>query len=262
MGNFLQSQNETQEEIMNSLKNLKSRQTKLHNLDIKNWEELYRQDETLGQGSYALNYLHNNPHLKILHRDIKPLNILVFKNNHIKLADFGESIFLKEKDQKINKSVGTLAYQAPEMNKQQEYDESVDIFSLGVTLHQLCHLGKENFILSQDNLPGQLLQNYQSNCLEKLIQTNQLFLKTYYFEPRYQATTTLALQNVDMVIIGGIFKNIFIYRQSDMTFFRVIETNKYCNAAIQLQIEGNQNRVFFGIVYFQQSAQNKTFTRN
>eukprot|EP00347_Sterkiella_histriomuscorum_P023042 403336177 len=208
MGNFLQSQNETQEEIMNSLKNLKSRQTKLHNLDIKNWEELYRQDETLGQGSYALNYLHNNPHLKIIHRDIKPLNILVFKNNHIKLADFGESIIFKDKDQKINKSVGTLAFQAPEMSNYQEYDESVDVFSLG---------------------------------------TNQLFLKTYDFEPRYQATTTLALQNVDLVLMGGLFKNIFIYRQSDMTQFRVIETNKYCNAAIQLQIEGNQNRLFFGI---------------
>lgn len=73
-----------------------------------------------------------------MHRDIKPQNILFkeFANlNTLKLIDFG----LSAKFDDINKTsrpLGTAIYLAPEIITTQ-YDEKVDIWSLGVMLYQL-----------------------------------------------------------------------------------------------------------------------------
>ena len=80
----------------------------------------------------ALEYLFKND---ILHRDIKPQNILIH-NNNIKISDFG---FAKsfEKNELITTFCGSPLYMAPEIILNREYTYTSDIWSLGVVLFEL-----------------------------------------------------------------------------------------------------------------------------
>ena len=76
----------------------------------------------------------------VMHRDIKPSNI--FLNNTdknegeriAKLGDFGCSIFIQDN---MSDPIGTILYSSPEILKKIDYNEKCDLWSLGITLHEL-----------------------------------------------------------------------------------------------------------------------------
>ena len=80
----------------------------------------------------AVYYLHSN---NIIHRDIKPENILIGDDNKLKLCDFGWAKELTLENRST--FCGTMEYMAPEIVGSENYDYSVDIWSLGILLYEL-----------------------------------------------------------------------------------------------------------------------------
>ena len=73
----------------------------------------------------------------LVHRDIKPGNILVTRDNTVKLCDLGLAARTGQDDSDEGMTVGTVAYIAPEQARGDTTDIRADIYSLGVTLYQL-----------------------------------------------------------------------------------------------------------------------------
>ena len=82
----------------------------------------------------AIYFLHLH---SIIHRDLKPENLLINENNILKLCDFGWTVKLNSSKRRT--FCGTVEYMAPEIIKKQKYDETIDIWSLGVLLYELVH---------------------------------------------------------------------------------------------------------------------------
>ncbi|EGD72769.1 STE/STE7 protein kinase [Salpingoeca rosetta] len=94
--------------------------------------------------------------VKVMHRDVKPSNILVNRQGHIKLCDFGVS---RELEQSVTRTfVGTNAYMAPERIQHQPYNERSETWSLGLTLQELA-TGTFPYLIRRSGLtPIELVQ--------------------------------------------------------------------------------------------------------
>ncbi len=95
--------------------------------------------EMVTQICSALQFAHDE---KIVHRDIKPGNILITKNGRVKIADFGLAKLLgATPDTSLTQSqaaMGTLNYMAPEQRENsKDVDHRADIYSLGVVFYEL-----------------------------------------------------------------------------------------------------------------------------
>ncbi|KAK2189509.1 hypothetical protein NP493_104g00028 [Ridgeia piscesae] len=111
--------------------------------------------------------------LKIMHRDVKPSNILVNTQGLVKLCDFGVSVQLIDSIAKT--FIGTNAYMAPERIHGQQYSVHSEVWSLGVSLHEANSKPMEllKAILEED--PPQLPRgvfpdvfiDFVSQCMQK-----------------------------------------------------------------------------------------------
>uniref|UniRef100_A0A7M4FPX9 non-specific serine/threonine protein kinase n=1 Tax=Crocodylus porosus TaxID=8502 RepID=A0A7M4FPX9_CROPO len=82
----------------------------------------------------ALYYLHSH---RILHRDMKPQNILLGKGGVIKLCDFGFARAMSIHTLVLTSIKGTPLYMAPELVQEQPYDHAADLWSMGCILYEL-----------------------------------------------------------------------------------------------------------------------------
>lgn len=83
----------------------------------------------------ALQHAHDKG---IIHRDIKPQNIMLLPNGNIKVADFGIARFSRNETKTMTESaIGSVHYISPEQARGEVTDNKADIYSVGVVLYEM-----------------------------------------------------------------------------------------------------------------------------
>ncbi len=128
----------------------------------------------------ALIYIHKK---KVIHRDIKLGNILIDDDLNIKLTDFGLCAMKRHNFDMFNSHLGTAKFISPEMISGYDYNESCDVWSLGIVIFKLL-TGKHPFNgSSKDSIFNRIenkivrwneydLERDEINLLKKLLTKN------------------------------------------------------------------------------------------
>ena len=127
------------------------------------------------QVSEALLYLHQH---NLVHRDVKPANILLQSNGHIRLIDLGSARLCSVHEAGDTVALGTQGYAAPEQYGLQSTDFRADVYALGVTMKELLGAGYEGRL--NDVIDGctRFIRGYRYDSIAKV--KRALFFVKYY----------------------------------------------------------------------------------
>jgi len=96
------------------------------------WEGKLSIMEQVAEG---LEYAHER---KLVHRDIKPANLFLENSGRVKVLDFGMVRVAESELTRVNSSLGTLNYMAPEQIRGERCTAAADVFSAGIVFYQLA----------------------------------------------------------------------------------------------------------------------------
>ena len=98
---------------------------------VLNWKETLHFAIQIAK---ALEHAHSRG---IVHRDIKPHNVMVLKNGSVKVADFGIARVMSKGNTLTKEALGSVHYISPEQAKGGRVDSRSDIYSLGVVMYEM-----------------------------------------------------------------------------------------------------------------------------
>ena len=190
----------------------------------------------------ALQHAHDKG---IVHRDIKPQNIILLPNGNLKVADFGIARFSRSDTKTLTETaIGSVHYISPEQAKGEFTDEKADIYSVGVVLYEML-AGKVPF--EAESAVSVALMQLQSNA-KRLTEINpdiplgleQICIHAMQKDPkdRYQSATEMLLD------VEEIIKN--PKTEFDYSYFVDKEPTKYISQTDKITSEQpvlNENEI-------------------
>ena len=96
-----------------------------------NWRETVHFATNIAK---ALEHAHSRG---LVHRDIKPHNVMVLKNGSVKVADFGIARLMENEATMTKEALGSVHYISPEQAKGGRVDNRSDLYSLGVVMYEM-----------------------------------------------------------------------------------------------------------------------------
>ena len=222
----------------------------------------------------GLNYIHEK---QIIHKDIKPENLVFDSRGYIHITDFGISKIYHPDNGKENS--GTPGYMAPEVLFNKDHNFSVDYFSLGVILYELLmgrrpyhgHSKKElrkdvvsrQAKIKEDNIPDGLIKsNKFSLCadfINKLLERKKEKRLGYMNFKEIKDHPWLIDFNWDELITKKM-QPYFVPPVSDSNYDK-----KYCNEPekigdeTQKEYESIKNKYDYNKLFLNYSSNNKSF---
>lgn len=98
---------------------------------VLNWRETLHFAILIAE---ALEHAHSR---KLVHRDIKPHNVMVLKTGAVKVTDFGIARMMENNNTMTKEAIGSVHYISPEQAKGGRVDERSDLYSLGVVMYEM-----------------------------------------------------------------------------------------------------------------------------
>jgi len=169
--NKIEQWKEEEEEAKKKKKNVANNilYRRSHEYREKRREALRQRLHVAVQIAEAIAFLHHN---HIVYRDLKPDNVGFDADGNVKIFDFGLAKELKSENKletgkyKMTGNTGSRRYMAPEVALERPYDASVDIFSFGILLWELCALEKPFYGFSANKHMVQVVQNHERPRLD------------------------------------------------------------------------------------------------
>nr|DAD22176.1 TPA_asm: hypothetical protein HUJ06_023639 [Nelumbo nucifera] len=132
-------------------------------------------------------HMHHNPH--IIHKDLKPRNILLDDDMEAHIADFGLKKAISEMNTYVTTSnvAGTIGYNAPEYHQMLKFTDRCDVYSIGVILTVLV-LGKlpsDDFFQTTEEmslvkwLRNQMISENPSAAIDPKLKGNGCYVENY-----------------------------------------------------------------------------------
>src|SRR5262249_8912222 len=108
----------------------------------------------------ALDFAHQRG---IVHRDVKPSNILLSPDSHAYLVDFGIALIVgKTRITRFGGSIGTPDYMSPEQIRGEQLDHRTDVYSFGCVLYEML-TGRSPFRRSEEDTEFSLMERHMSD---------------------------------------------------------------------------------------------------
>jgi serine/threonine-protein kinase len=150
----------------------------------------------MGELLDALHFAHE---AGIIHRDVKPANVMINSAKHAKLADFGVARFTEPEGDESEKTragavIGTPSHMSPEQIQGQPIDRRTDIFSAGVVFYQFL-TGKKPFEGGQWALAKKIIQDdpvWPSTLMEIPAELDRVMQRALAKAPEHRYQTAKA----------------------------------------------------------------------
>ena len=167
----------------------------------------------------GLKVIHDN---NMIHRDLTPDNIFIDENtNKIKIGDFGVSKILTNTKNYAKTQIGKFNYVAPEILKGLEYNNKVDIYSLGCIIYELFTLN-EYYIDKLDEKECKINTDIYNKKYQELI--DLLIQKDYNKRPNIEEI----MNSIDLLNDNYIIAEINIEKEDINKDIRIINSYEEC----------------------------------